>query len=398
MLSLNNIKKVIFVFGITFFIGISIFFISSCKNKNSEVVIEGNIIGAENKKIQLEETYPGFIDTIVTTKISKEGKFKITLNGIENSFHRLKIDNNNFIPLKIYPGEHIEITATYPDISKNYQISGSSESEKIKKINERLLISFYEIEKRKKIVTDSSKIIGYNIDSLIHVMNVEVQEIFENDKKFIIDFIHENKNLSIIYLGLYQYVGISPLLKIDNDFEIFEFVLENLQKYHPDLKQTAILESEISKYKLKQQNLKREYLNLKVGNLLPDFTLKNTENKDFRLYSVDDKPVMIIFWASWSKTAAKEIPKILTYAKSTPETEFIFVSLDNNKDRWINAIKSNSLHGFVNVCDFKSWESPVVYLYGVKKIPFYISIDKNKKILSFGESFDKIINLNFDDK
>jgi thiol-disulfide isomerase/thioredoxin len=155
--------------------------------------------------------------------------------------------------------------------------------------------------------------------------------------------------------------------------------LEILQKYHPDLKQTAILESEISKYKLKQLNLKREYLNLKVGDLLPDFTLKNTENKDFRLYSVNDKPVMIIFWASWSKTAAKEIPKILTYAKSTPQTEFIFVSLDNNKDRWINAIKSNSLHGFVNVCDFKSWESPVVYLYGVKKIPFYISLIKIKK-------------------
>ena len=391
MLSLNNIKKVIFVFGITFFIGLSIFCISSCKNKNSEVVIKGVIIGAENKKIQLEEIYPGFIDTIITTKISKDGKFTITLNGIENSFHRLKIDNNNFIPLKIYPGEHVEITATYPELSKNYQISGSSESEKIKEINEKLLKSFFEIEKRKKIVADSSRIIGYNIDSLIKIMNAEVQEIFENDKNFIIDFIHKNKNLSIIYLALYQYVGISPLLKIDTDFEVFEFVLENLQKYHPDLKQTAILESEISKYKLKQQNLKREYLKLKVGDLLPDFTLKNTDNKDFRLYSVDDKPVIIIFWASWSKTAVKEIPNILNYAKSNKQTEFVFVSLDNNKDRWLIAINSNSLDGLINVCDFKSWESPVVYLYGVKTIPFYISIDENKKILAFGENFDQII-------
>ncbi len=391
MLSLNNIKKVIFVFGITFFIGLSIFCISSCKNKNSEVVIKGVIIGAENKKIQLEEIYPGFIDTIITTKISKDGKFTITLNGIENSFHRLKIDNNNFIPLKIYPGEHVEITATYPELSKNYQISGSSESEKIKVINEKLLKSFFEIEKRKKIVADSARIIGYNIDSLIKIMNAEVQEIFENDKNFIIDFIHKNKNLSIIYLALYQYVGISPLLKIDTDFEVFEFVLENLQKYHPDLKQTAILESEISKYKLKQQNLKREYLKLKVGDLLPDFTLKNTDNKDFRLYSVDDKPVIIIFWASWSKTAVKEIPNILNYAKSNKQTEFVFVSLDNNKDRWLIAINSNSLDGLINVCDFKSWESPVVYLYGVKTIPFYISIDENKKILAFGENFDQII-------
>lgn len=391
MLSLNNIKKVIFVFGITFFIGLSIFCISSCKNKNSEVVIKGVIIGAENKKIQLEEIYPGFIDTIITTKISKDGKFTITLNGIENSFHRLKIDNNNFIPLKIYPGEHVEITATYPELSKNYQISGSSESEKIKEINEKLLKSFFEIEKRKKIVADSSRIIGYNIDSLIKIMNAEVQEIFEKDKNFIIDFIHKNKNLSIIYLALYQYVGISPLLKIDTDFEVFEFVLENLQKYHPDLKQTAILESEISKYKLKQQNLKREYLKLKVGDLLPDFTLKNTDNKDFRLYSVDDKPVIIIFWASWSKTAVKEIPNILNYAKSNKQTEFVFVSLDNNKDRWLIAINSNSLDGLINVCDFKSWESPVVYLYGVKTIPFYISIDENKKILAFGENFDQII-------
>ena len=391
MLSLNNIKKVIFVFGITFFTGLSIFFISSCKNKNSEVVIKGVIIGAENKKIQLEEIYPGFIDTIITTKISKDGKFKITLTRIENSFHRLKIDNNNFIPLKIYPGEHIEISATYPEISKNYQISGSSESEKIKEINERLLKSFFEIEKRKKIVSDSARIIGYNIDSLIQIMNAEVQEIFENDKKFIIDFIHNNKNLSIIYLALYQYVGIYPLLKIDTDFEVFEFVHENLKKYHPNLKQTAILESEISKYKLKQQNLKREYLKLKVGDLLPDFTLKNTENKDFRLYSIADKSVIIIFWASWSKIAVGEISKILNYAKSNKQTEFVFVSLDNNKDRWLNAINSNSLNAFVNVCDFKSWESPIVYLYGVKTIPFYISIDENKNILSFGENFDQII-------
>lgn len=365
---------------------LSLFF--SCNQESDEAIIKGKIENANNKKIQLEEVYPGFIDTIAVTTITKKGEFYFKIKLKENTFHRLKIDDNNIILLKIYPNDNINIKAKFPGVVRNYEISGNEETAKLKELSLRLLESADELNKMKNIIIDSAKIIGYNIDSLIELSNIKARKMYEADKKYITDFIKSNHKLSIIYTALYQYIGVSPIILIDNDIEIFEYTLENLKKYNSNLKQIPMLESEITKYKLKLKNKQRVYLKLKVGDLIPDFSLPDFNSKTFNLYSIYDKEIIIIFWASWSKASVQEILKIKKLKNRNPDIELILVSLDNNKKQWLSSINNYSLDKFINLCDFNVWESPVVFLYGIKKIPFVIYLDKEKRIKYMGDSAD----------
>ncbi len=108
----NNNKRLYLFNKIIFSISFVMLFAVSCNNNSSDIsIIKGKIQNAQNKTLQIEEIYPGFIDTVAKTKISKKGEFKIKIKINENTFHRLKLDDNNIILLKINPNEKIEINA-----------------------------------------------------------------------------------------------------------------------------------------------------------------------------------------------------------------------------------------------------------------------------------------------
>ena len=120
-----------------------------------------------------------------------------------------------------------------------------------------------------------------------------------------------------------------------------------------------------------------------VGATAPDFTITDTEGKEFSLYSVKAKVKLLDFWASWCGPCRGENPNVVAIYKEYHDKglEIVGISLDNDKEAWLKAIEDDGLiwkHG----SDLKGWGAAPAQLYGVRAIPATFLLDENNKIVA----------------
>jgi peroxiredoxin len=373
-----------------FIYAIAFISMASCDHeKNGTVFISGKIENAQGKTIFLELLSPGKVQTVAEVVIDNNGNFEITPDTLVNSFYRLKLDDKNVIYLRLDSGDEIEIEASYPIIAKTYKISGSEDCELLREMNLHLLESTSRLNEMNNQIVEARKIPNYNVDSLFDAINAEARVMYDADREYLKNFIGKNHKSAVIYMALYQYVSISPVLLIEADLETFEYALGELKKFHPELEQTALLESEVSKEKQRQQQRSRDYVQLTVGVEAPDFVLEDAFLIKKSLSSFRGKNVVLAFWSSWSKPSTQTAAKLVKICDETG-AKLVLISLDTQKENWMNAIKSNGLSTATNLCDFKSWESSVLKIYGIKSLPSVILINEKGTIELISQDADDI--------
>ncbi|QNL51929.1 hypothetical protein H8S90_10305 [Olivibacter sp. SDN3] len=67
------------------------------------------------------------------------------------------------------------------------------------------------------------------------------------------------------------------------------------------------------------------------------------------------------------------------------------VSLDSERESWVNAIKKDKLTWF-NVSDLRGWDNPVRYDYYISSIPASYLIDPEGKIIAKNIPADELTN------
>lgn len=87
-----------------------------------------------------------------------------------------------------------------------------------------------------------------------------------------------------------------------------------------------------------------KWLPLKKSNIAPTITGTTLDNKIFNLTDLNDKIVLIDIWATWCGPCVKAFPdlkKIQRKYESNKNIVFLMVSIDENKEKWIEFLNKN---------------------------------------------------------
>jgi peroxiredoxin len=142
--------------------------------------------------------------------------------------------------------------------------------------------------------------------------------------------------------------------------------------------------------------------NVRIGGVAPDFTGNTPDGRKISLADYKGKYLLVDFWASWCVPCRKENPNVVKLYEKYKDKNFeiLSVSLDDDADKWKNAIQADGLK-WQHVSDLKGWESEFAVLYSIEAIPQTYLLDREGKILAKnlrGEELEiklkEILNIN----
>jgi peroxiredoxin len=132
---------------------------------------------------------------------------------------------------------------------------------------------------------------------------------------------------------------------------------------------------------------------IKVGDALPNSTIRNTQNEEVNLSSFKGKIVLIDFWVSWCgpcRIGNKKLVKLYNQFDNAA-FEIIGISIDTDPKKWISAIEKDKIK-YTQLIDPKGFDAKTAVLFNVEQLPSSFLFDKSGFLIAINPTEEDIDN------
>ena len=335
---------------------------------NTQVLIEGQLIGGSNQNLYLiNQNSGGPGAPVASVKTDSLGKFRIQSTIPFADYYYLRFENGQNLNMVLFGGDSVKIYADTKNVLQHSNIIGSTPSLLMNQfLREYVDFKSYEDSLRGVLMTNPA------LQAEVDAAYKPKAEQFYGYRS---GFISSNLNSPAIVVTLNS-------IDAEKEWEMYKGIVDQLSKSFPaspSVKNLVV-------YVQQLQAEKDSKAFLMPGKPAKDIALPNVNGDTLRLSDLKGKVVLLDFWASWCGPCRRENPNVVAMYKkyNADGFEVYSVSLDNPgaSAKWQAAIAADGLIWPNHVSDLKGWACAAAKDYAVKGIPFTVLIDREGNIIA----------------
>jgi peroxiredoxin len=345
---------------------ISIFTFSCKEEKGWEITINGKVGFPQKGQISIKELRNEGEVVADTIQLKADYTFAKTIRLTEPGYYQLNFYDKQFLTV-ILDHSNLDITVDGNSPSGFVEVKGSPDQELLNKV-QTMMNNVQSSPSIAQLEAEFAKASQMNDQKRITEIQSEYLEILDRGYSQVVAMINDQPPS----LGLITLLQQNSLLDRDKYFDVYIKAADKFKKEWPDYKYGKDFVAYVDKMKVTA-----------VGQVAPEIELPNPEGQVIKLSSLRGKYVLIDFWAKWCGPCRRENPNVvMAYNKFKDKGFEVFgVSLDRNKEDWLQAIAEDGLT-WTHVSDLKYFESQAAVDYNISAIPFSILLDKEGKIIA----------------